>query len=470
MKGRSRVERDPLGEKEVPEEAYYGIHTVRAVENFSISGLRLPREFIRAMALIKKSAARVNLTLGLLRRRIAEAIIEAAEEVAAGLYDNHFVVDVYQAGAGTSQNINTNEVIANRAIEILGGRKGDYSIVHPNDHVNMAQSTNDVFPTAMRLSCLDSLKDFLKALDLLSSTFFKKSREFRGVIKAGRTHLQDAMPLTLGQEFHAYGTCIKGHSRRLGQAIEDLAVLGIGGTAVGTGINAHPSYPAMMVEELSKETGHDLCLAGDLFEAMQSMAPFARLSGALRDLSLDLIRIANDLRLMASGPGTGLSEIEFPPVQPGSSIMPGKVNPVMAEALDMVCFQGVGNDVTVAMASQAGQLELNVMMPVIAYNLLYSIKVLKNGIEAFTRRCVAGIKAKEEICRRWADRSVALVTVLTPKVGYQKAAELVRRACSTGRPLKDLVVEEGILSKDESERLLVPERLTRPGIPALEEE
>ncbi len=470
MKEKGRVERDPLGEKVIPEGAYYGIQTARAAENFPVSGLRLPREFIRALALIKKAAARVNTDLGLLDEGLGSAISKAAEEVASGMWDGHFLVDVYQAGAGTSQNMNTNEVIANRAIEILGGRKGDYSMVHPNDHVNMSQSTNDVFPTAMRLSCLESLKDLLKALDLLSSTFLEKSREFRGVIKAGRTHLQDAMPVTLGQEFHAYSTCVRRHRERLEAVVGDLSCLGIGGTAVGTGINAHPDYPRRMVEELSRETGHDFCLAEDLFEAMQSMAPFARLSGALRDLSLDLIRIANDLRLMASGPGTGLSEIELPPVQPGSSIMPGKVNPVMAEALDMICFQVVGNDLAVAMASQAGQLELNVMMPVIAWNLLHSLRILRNGIEGFARRCVKGIRAKEGMCRLWAERSLALVTVLAPRIGYNKAAEIAKKALLKGRSIKDMAIEEGLLLPDEAERLLDPEGLAGPGIPALERE
>lgn len=470
MRGRGRIERDPLGEKEVPRGAYYGIQTARAVENFPISGLRLPREFIRATAIIKRSAARVNLALGLLKKDIAEAIIRAAEEVASGILDDHFVVDVYQAGAGTSQNMNTNEVIANRAIELLGGERGNYTIVHPNDHVNMAQSTNDVFPTAMRLSCLEGLEGLLETLDRLHSAFMVKAKEFSRVVKAGRTHLQDAMPITLGQEFHAYGTCVKRHSHRLRATMEDLTALGIGGTAVGTGINAHPRYPAMMVEELSRETGYSLSLAEDLFEAMESMAPFTRLSGALRDLSLDLIRIANDLRLMASGPGAGLAEIELPPVQPGSSIMPGKVNPVMAEALNMVCFQVVGNDTTIAMASQAGQLELNVMMPVIAHNLLYSLRILRNGIEVFTERCITGIRAREGECRRWAERTMALVTVLAPKVGYERAAYLAKKARSEGRSLKDTVVEEGVLSREEAERLLDPMGLTGPGIPALREE
>ena len=465
-----RMEKDSLGEKEIPEDAYYGVQTQRAMENFPVSGIRAHPTMIRATVLIKKAAAKVNMNLGMLEKKKGEAILKAAEEILKEKLQNQFVVDVFQAGAGTSHNMNTNEVIANRGIEILGGKKGDYSSIHPNDDVNMSQSTNDVIPTAIRLAGLDLLSQFLPNLERLKEAFLDKGRAFDGIVKSGRTHLQDAVPVRLGQEFGAYGKMMESHSRRIANAMEELKVLGIGGTAAGTGMNAHPEYPQRMVEFLSKETGFELKEAEDRFEAMQSMAPFVAVSSALKNLAVDLTKIANDLRLMDSGPRTGLSEIHLPPVQPGSSIMPGKVNPVMAEMLNMVCFYVIGQDLTITLASQAGQLELNVMMPLIAFSLLHSIEVLKNGVKAFTERCVSGITADEERCREYAERSVALATALNSTIGYQKAAEAVKEAIAKGKPLRRVIEEKKILSSEDLKKVLDLQKLTEIGIPGQKNE
>lgn len=459
---KSRIEEDPLGGKRVPADVYYGIQTLRALENFPISGLRAHPIFVKATVMVKRAAAEANSSLGLLDPRIGRAIIQAADEVLKGNLADQFVVDVYQAGAGTSHNMNVNEVLANRAIEILVGAKGDYSVVHPNDDVNMAQSTNDVFPTAMRLATLLLLEELYQSLSKLEEVLSEKGREFDGIIKAGRTHLQDAAPVRLGQEFMAYARAISSCARTIREASRELLLLGIGGSAVGTGLNTHPDYRRRVVENLRKLTGLKLRSAPDLFEAMQSMAPFASLSGALRALALELIRIANDLRLMSSGPRTGLGEITLPPVQPGSSIMPGKVNPVMAEALNMVGFQVVGNDLTISLAAQAGQLELNVMMPVIIHNLLQSMDILKNGIRVFAERCVAGITANRERCRELAELSVALATALNPYIGYGAAAEIAEESVRTGRPIREVILDRGIMSKEKLERVLYLMDMTRP--------
>jgi aspartate ammonia-lyase len=460
---KTRIEKDSLGVMEVPVDAYYGIHTVRAMENFSISGLRAEPSFIIATVQIKKAAARVNMSLGVLDEAKGMAIVQACDEILEGRLREQFVVDVFQAGAGTSHNMNVNEVIANRAIEIMGGMKGEYSIVHPNDHVNLSQSTNDVFPTAMRLASISMLKQFLPTLIRLEVTLKAKGEEFYPVVKAGRTHLQDATPIRLGQEFMGYSVCIRKNKERIEMASEGLYELGIGGTAVGTGMNSHSLYRGMVIEELRKETGLDLKTCDDLRESMQSMTPFVALSGALKGISLDLIRISNDLRILSSGPMTGLREIELPAVQAGSSIMPGKVNPSMAEMLDMVCFQVVGNDLTISLASQAGQLELNVMMPVISHNLLQSIKILNSGISAFTERCVRGIKADKERCRESAGKSLGIVTALAPYIGYEAAANIAREALSSRKGIKEVAMAKGVLSREELERVLDVERMTEPG-------
>jgi fumarate hydratase, class II len=463
--GQYRIERDALGEVRVPADAYYGSQTARAVENFPISGLRLPRAFIAATATIKQAAADVNAALGQLDPKIAGAIAEAAKEVVEGKWDAQFPIDAFQMGAGTSQNMNANEVIANRAIELLGGKRGEYTLVHPNDHVNMAQSTNDVTPTAIRLAALMTLGDLLSALEGLVEALGQKAHEFDGIVKAGRTHLQDAVPVRLGQEFGAYAQAVAIDIERIKNARERLLYIGIGGTATGTGLNADPQYHVRMVRRLSELTGLPLRSSGNLFESMQNMADALECSAALRTLAATLTRIANDLRLMASGPNTGLDEIRLPPVQPGSSIMPGKVNPSMAEMLNMVCFHVMGNDLTILAAVQAGQLELNVMMPVIAFNLLQSIQILTNALTAFTDRCVRGIAANEERCRYWVEHSAALATALNPSLGYSTVAEVVKEFVHTGRPIRQIVLERGLLSEAQLNEILSVQAMTEPGIP-----
>jgi len=445
----TRIERDSLGERELPGDVYYGIQTARAVENFPISGLRPYPSFVAATVRIKKAAARVNSELGALDSKIAGAIEAAADEVLSGKLRDQFVVDPFQAGAGTSHNMNANEVLANRGIELLGGEKGDHSIIHPNDHVNMGQSTNDVIPTAMRLAALELVSALLKSLDALAGSFQKKASEFDHIVKSGRTHLQDAVPVRLGQEFGAYATAMRKNARRIEQASDELRELGLGGTAAGTGLNAAPGYRERVVRELSRLTGEPLRQTGDYFESMQSMSPFVFLSGALKTLATDCIRIANDLRLLSSGPNTGLGEIALPPVQPGSSIMPGKVNPVMAEMTNMVCFQVIGNDVTITSSAQAGQLELNVMMPVIAFDLLMSLTIMTNALDVLRERCIDGITANEERNRWYVENSVSLVTALNTRIGYAKAAEIAKRAIARGKTIREAITEENLMAPEE---------------------
>jgi aspartate ammonia-lyase len=461
----TRIEKDVLGEKEVPAGAYYGIQTVRAMENFSISGLRMHPRMVEAVVLVKKAAALVNTDVGLLKPEISKAITTAADEVLAGRLRDQFVVDVYQMGAGTSFNMNVNEVLANRAIELLGGQKGDYATVHPHDHVNMSQSTNDVFPTAMRMAARLLLVELLSVLNDLKGTLAEKAKEFDDVLKSGRTHLQDAVPIRLGQEFAAYAVTIGKCQERIAVVARSLEELGIGGSAAGTGLNTHPKYRARLVEYLRVWTSIEWHNAPDMREAMQSNLPIAETSSALRLLALELIRICNDLRLLASGPTTGLAEIVLPAVQPGSSIMPGKVNPSMAEMLNMVCFQVVGNDLTVSMAVQAGQLELNVMMPVMAYNLHQSIEILTNALRVFSDRCVRGIVADADRCRRYAESSMALAAALNISLGYARAAEVVKRAVRERKTIIDVVREEKLLTEAQIAAILNPVKLTEPGLP-----
>jgi aspartate ammonia-lyase len=445
----TRIERDSLGERELPTDVYYGIQTARAIENFPISGWRPYPSLVTATIQIKKAAALANAGLGSLEVRIASAIEAAADEILAGGLRDQFVVDPYQAGAGTSHNMNANEVLANRAIELLGGEKGDYSIVHPNDDVNMSQSTNDVFPTAMRLAALEETSALVGSLELLAAALQTKSAEFDQIVKSGRTHLQDAVPITLGQEFGAYSTSIRKDAERIRRSADELREIGLGGTAAGTGLNAPAGYRKRVVEELGRLTSQPLRATEDYFEAMQSMSPFVGLSGALRTLATDIIRITNDLRLLSSGPNTGMAEMTLPPVQPGSSIMPGKVNPVIAEMTDMVCFQVMGNDLVIATAAQAGQLELNVMMPVITFNLSMSLTLLNSALTVLRERCVKGIAANEERCRWYAEHSVSLVTVLNPRIGYARAAEIAKRAISKGKTIRETIEEEGLLTPEE---------------------
>jgi fumarate hydratase class II len=460
-----RIERDSLGELPVPAEALFGIQTQRAVLNFPVSGLRPWRAFIWSVAVIKRAAAEVNLSLGLFAEReaggrrhspqeLAGAIAQAAQEVMDGQWDDQFVVDPFQAGAGTSHHMNANEVIANRATEILGGRRGEY-LVSPNDHVNMAQSTNDVVPAAIRLGALWRLDETLAAMDDLASALQAKAVEFDPVVKSGRTHLQDAVPIRLGQEFGGYARAVARDRERLAKAAQGLRRLGIGGTAVGTGLNAHPDYAARMVQRLSDLSGQELWLADDLFEAMQSMADVADFSAALRTAAITLTRIANDFRLLASGPATGLDEIRLPAVQPGSSIMPGKVNPSLPEMLNMAMFHVMGCDHTLALAAQAGQLELNVMMPVIAHALFEAMQVFNGAVRAFTSGCVTGVTANREKAEGWLSRNAIVATALNPLIGYLAAAELVKAALSRQQTILEAArqkIEAGTLRRKDDGR------------------
>ena len=461
----TRVERDPLGELAVPADALYGVQTVRALRNFPISGLRPLPAFVTATVWIKRAAALTHKETGRLEPRLADAIVQAADEVLAGKHHDQFVVDVYQAGAGTSHNMNVNVVLANRANELLGARRGAYAPVHPNDHVNMAQSTNDVIPTAIRLACLALLAPFVAAFAALRDALAEKGREFDHVLKSGRTHLQDAMPIRLGQEFAAYAGSVERNLRRVEQGADYLRDLGIGGSAVGTGVNVEPEYPALMVKHLRRSSGLELREGRDRVQLMQSMGDVAAFSAQLKVLALDLSKIASDLRLLASGPRTGLDEIRMPAVQPGSSIMPGKVNPSIAEMVNQVCFQVIGNDACVAAAAEHGQLELNVMMPVIAYNVLLSMQILTNAAASFTERCVRGLEANEEQCAYWLERSAALATALAPQIGYARAAELSKQSVAENVLIRDLVRREGVLPSDQIDEVLDLRKMTEIGVP-----
>ena len=461
----TRMERDPLGEKPVPASALYGIQTLRAAENFPISGLRPLPAFVDAVVWIKRSSALTHKETGRLEPRLADAIVRAADEVLTGQHRDQFIVDVYQAGAGTSHNMNVNEVLANGANEILGGKRGTYSPVHPNDHVNMAQSTNDVIPTAMRLATLATLPATLLALEQLAHSLLARGVAFDDIIKSGRTHLQDATPIRLGQEFTAYAHTVQRHREKLVQAADWLREMNIGGTAVGTGINAEPDYPRLMVGHLQQVSGLELREGRDRIQLMQSMGDIASFSGALRAYVLDLNKIANDIRLLASGPRTGLAEIVLPAVQPGSSIMPGKVNPSIAEMVNQVCYQALGLDQTVAMASEAGQLELNVMMPVITHNIVFALTIVGNATRVFAERCVDGIEADAAQCAYWLERSPALVTALAPKIGYAEAAKLAKEAVASGLTVKQLLEKKQLLPKEELEEVLDLRAMTEIGVP-----
>jgi aspartate ammonia-lyase len=461
----TRIERDSLGELAVPADALYGIQTERARQNFPISGLRPLAPFVDAVIWIKRAAALTHKETKRLDAARAEAIVRAADEVLAGQHRDQFVVDPYQAGAGTSHNMNANEVLANRANELLGHKRGEYQPIHPNDHVNMAQSTNDVIPTAIRLAALARLAPLLAALDRLAAAFLAKGKAFDGILKAGRTHLQDATPIRLGQEFTAYGHTIERNRNRIAQAADSLRDLGIGGTAVGTGLNAEREYPRLMVQQLRTITGLELREGRDRVQLMQSMGDATAFAAALRTYAVDLGKIANDLRLLASGPRTGLAEIVLPPVQPGSSIMPGKVNPSIAEMVNMVCYQAVGNDVTIATAAEAGQLELNVMMPVIAHNLLVMLQLLTNASRVLAERCVEGIEADRAQSEHWLERSPALVTALAPKIGYEAAAKLAKEAVAKNVTVRQLVMEKGVLKGKDLDEVLDLLAMTELGVP-----
>lgn len=464
-KGATRTEKDSLGTKEIPGGVYYGIQTARAVENYPISGMRAHPTLIRAFGMIKEAAAEANKALGLVDAKRADAIIQASREVQQGKWNNEFVVDVFQAGAGVSFHMNTNEVIANRANEILGGTLGGYQHVHPNDHVNYGQSTNDVFPTGMRLATLLELEKLYPVLDSLAKAFEAKGKEFWGIMKSGRTHMQDAVPMRLGQEFAAYAGAIRRCAASIRQNSELLRELGLGGSAVGTGINTHPDYREKAVANLARISGQTLVAVDDMRYAMQSNLAMASISSALRNLALEAIRISNDLRLLASGPNTGFAEINLPALQPGSSIMPGKINPVMPELAAMVSFQVVGNDTAVALAVQAGQLELNVMMPTMAYSVMQSITILTNMLRQFTEKCVAGITADKQRCEFYSQSTVSLATALNPYIGYAKSAEIVKEAVKTKGSIIDIARSKGLLKEEEIKEILDPVRMTEPQRP-----
>jgi aspartate ammonia-lyase len=458
-----RTETDSMGTRSIGDEFYYGIQTIRALENFPISGIKPDPLYVDACIWIKKAAARVNGQLGCLPQELVSPIEAVCDEILGGRLRDQFVVDVYQAGAGTSHHMNINEVIANRALELLGEAKGRYDRVSPNDHVNYGQSTNDVIPTAIRLGALLSLQKYLfPGLKAVVETLQAKGKEFENIIKSGRTHLQDGVPVRLGDEFYAYGAIMAKHTARLVQSQTELLEIGLGGSACGTGLNNHPQYPQRVAEELAKLTGFQFRSAENLMAAMQSMAPFVQLSGGLRNLAQDVNKMANDLRLLDSGPKTGLKEIQLPPVQPGSSIMPGKYNPVIAEMTNMVCFQVMGLDSAILLAAQAGQLELNVMMPLIAYNLLHSIKILGNCLQVLTDRCLQGITADSQRCLAYGEGTLALVTALNPYLGYLKCAEIAKESLSSGKSFREIILEQQLMPPEQLEQVLNLAQMSRP--------
>ncbi len=459
-----RVEKDLLGEKKVPRDAYYGIHTLRAVENFHVSGIKTHPALIRSMAQVKQAAALANMGAGLLERRVGEAIARAAEEIAAGGLADQFIVDAFQGGAGTSTNMNLNEVIANRAIELLGGEKGDYNLVHPLRHVNLSQSTNDVYPTALRVAAIGMVLELSNSLAGLQADLQDKEAEFAGILKIGRTEMQDAVPVTLGQEFSAYAEAIARDRWRLYKVEERLRQVNLGGTAVGTGLNADPNYIYMVIEELRSITGFGLARSENTIDLTQNADVFVEVSGLLKALAVNLAKISGDLRLLSSGPLGGLAEISLPQAQAGSSIMPGKVNPVFPEMAYQVALQVMGNDQVIAAAAAAGQLELNAFMPLIAHNLLHSLEMLINAVELLASKCIKGIRANEERCRRWLEESYGFITALTPHLGYELAAELVKKAYKEKKNLREVVIESGHFTAEDLDAIFTPGELTKPGV------
>ncbi len=460
-----RIETDSMGEMRVHISAYHGAQTARAIENFPISGIRFPRQFIRAMGMIKLAAAEVNMELGLITKKVGRTIIRAAKEVIEGKLDDHFVVDIFQTGSGTSTNMNTNEVIANRANEMIGGKIGDKHPVHPNDHVNMGQSSNDVIPTAIHVSALEAIeKNLLPALKRLQKALDKKAKEFDRIVKIGRTHLQDATPIRLGQEFSGYASMVEHGIRRVESTRNHLSELAIGGTAVGTGINSHPEFGRRMARKLTQMTGVRFKEAENHFEAQGAKDAVVETSGALKTVAVSLTKIANDIRWLGSGPRCGIGEILIPPVQPGSSIMPGKVNPVIAESVCQVAAQVIGNDAVITIGGMSGNFELNVMMPVMAHNLLQSITLLSNVANVFTDKCIVGIKADKKRCEDMIEKSLAMCTVLAPIIGYDAAAKLAKEAYETGKTVREVALEKKIMPEAELNRVLDPWSMTMPGV------
>lgn len=459
-----RKEHDFLGELEIPDEAYYGVQTLRAMENFSITGEKLDPDFIIAMATVKKAAAMANMATGRLEPKIGNALVAAADEVISGKLHDQFPVDPIQGGAGTSVNMNTNEVLVNRALEMIGEEKGRYDIISPNNHANMAQSTNDSFPTGIKVCIINKSKPMLKALNRLVDELDKKAVEYKDILKMGRTHLQDAVPVTLGQEMASYASSIRRGIKRIEYAVEGVHTINMGATAVGTGLNAEPEYIREVAKTLSEITGEKFVTADNLIDATNNTDGFADVSGSLRVTALVLIKMANDFRLMASGPRCGLNELKLPPRQPGSSIMPGKVNPVMAEVLNQTCYQIIGNDVTISFGVENGQFELNVMEPVIAFNLFNSMRYLTNVVNNFVDNLMINLQPNKEQCAAWLDRSVGIVTALLPHIGYENCSMLAKEAYATGRPIREIILEKGLLTKDAMDHILSPAEMTQPGI------
>jgi len=464
LSGKTREEHDLLGYKQIPVEYYFGIQTMRAVENFHISRVKLCMfpEFIKALADVKEAAAMANRDLGQLDGNIADAIIKACREVREGKFDEHFVVDMVQGGAGTSTNMNANEVIANRALEILGHSKGEYNYCHPNNHVNLSQSTNDAYPTAVRVATIRSIEKLIGALKRLIDAFAKKGDEFKNVIKMGRTQLQDAVPMTLGQEFAAYAATLTEEIERLEQNMHLLYEQNMGATAIGTGINSDPDYPKLCQEHLCKVTGLPMVISANMIEATNDTGAFVMNSSAMKRLAVKLSKICNDLRLLSSGPRCGLHEINLPPMQPGSSIMPGKVNPVIPEVVNQVAFRVIGNDITVTFASEAGQLELNVMEPIIVHSLFENVDMLINAIDTLRSRCIEGITANEDVCRNMVNNSIGLVTALNPYLGYETSTVLAKEALETGKGIYELVLEKKLMSREELDNIMRPENMVKP--------
>lgn len=459
-----RTEKDFLGSKEVPAEAYYGIQTLRAVENFPITGYQIHEELIKAMAIVKKSAALANMDVKRLQTDLGEAIVQAADEMMEGQWHDQVIVDPIQGGAGTSINMNVNEVIANRAIEILGKTKGDYTVISPNTHVNMSQSTNDAFPTAIHIAVLNLMEKLILTMEEMQLVFQQKAQEFSEVIKMGRTHLQDAVPIRLGQEFEAYSRVLGRDIKRIKQSRQHLYELNMGATAVGTGLNADPRYIESVLKHLADISALPLTGAEHLVDATQNTDAYTEVSAALKVCMMNMSKIANDLRLMASGPRAGLAEITLPARQPGSSIMPGKVNPVMPELINQIAFQVIGNDQTISLASEAGQFELNVMEPVLVFNLLQSINIMNNGFRTFTDHCLRGIESNEERLKEYVDKSVGIITAVNPHIGYERAAQIAAEAIKTGEPVRELCLKYGVLTEDELNLILDPFEMTHPGI------
>jgi aspartate ammonia-lyase len=459
-----RIEHDFLGNMEVPDDVYYGVQTMRAIENFNITGQKLDPDFIKALATVKKAAALANMDTGRLPHEIGDVLVQAADEIIAGGLIEQFPVDPIQGGAGTSINMNMNEVLCNRALELRGDPKGRYDIISPNNHANMAQSTNDAFPTGIKVCLSAKSTVFLASLDRLATELEKKATAFRAILKMGRTHLQDAVPITLGQEMGSYASAVRRSMRRIRYVQRHIHTINMGGTAVGTGLNAEPAYIKAVARRLSEITGEQYRTSQNIIDATNNTDAFADFSSALKNAALVLIKLANDIRLMASGPRCGLNELHLPMRQPGSSIMPGKVNPVIAEVLDQACYQVIAGDLAVTLAVENGQFELNVMEPVMAFNMFNSLNYLTHAVDTFIDKLLVDLKPNVEQCQKWLDNSVGIVTALLPHIGYEKSAELAREAYTTGKPIREIILEQGILSKKELNHILSPRQMTRPGI------